>query len=249
MIGIEELSARVTEAERRFGLIGEEHAKYSARLISLLDTVQGRLREQEAEVEQQTEANARLQGERDVARGENEQLRHMLHSLLRAVENGGRDQVMQTMQALETRVSGLVAGDVPETETGEPAEVPEAETPAVTAEDDGAPEAASQAADDEPAGLALEPEEEVVEEPAANEAATEMPDEAPEDEGAPGEVPVSLAAIMQRVSHLANADDDAASAGDDDMSDSPEPGVHDLLGEAADDPADVNDQAAAATGT
>lgn len=250
MIGIEELSARVAEAEQRFGLISEEHAKYSARLVSLLDTVETRLQEQEAEVKRQADATAALRDERDEARGENEQLRDMLLSLLRAVENGGRDHVMQTMQTLETRVSGLVEASPSDHEAVAPCDG--AEMPAPPAADCDGPDG-DPPNETEPVEIAPETEEVALDEAdVLHDMTRPGQDEASEAALEPGEPAVSLAEIMQRVSDLAGADDDPEAA------DPAEPRVageelaaESLADESADDPAEVRDPSvgAAATGS
>ena len=56
MSGIEALRQRVLDAEKRFGLIDEERAKYSERLIGLMNVVEGRVREQQGEIDRLTSA-------------------------------------------------------------------------------------------------------------------------------------------------------------------------------------------------
>lgn len=251
MIGIEELSARVAEAEQRFGLIGEEHAKYSARLVSLLDTVESRLREQEAKVLQQAEANAALQDERDEARSENEQLRDMLLSLLRAVENGGRDHVMQTMQTLETRVSGLVTTNPPE------AQADAADPSAASAESETSPaDREDSPADDLPGEIEAEgaspvepradPEKDAPAEGDVQPDTASPGEDAMLEEGDPG---VSLADIMQRVSDLAGADSDPDLLEPADPATASEGGFEAIPAEdSMDELAEVPDQPAVTTG-
>lgn len=140
MSGIEELRQRVVDAEERFGVINQQQAKYSARLISLMNAVEGRILEQQDEIGQQTAA---------IERGsqENEQLRAMLHSLLKAIEAGSRDVLADAMQQLDQKASALVGEQPSEPEaTPEPEPEPvleiEAETdaPAETASEDGSGE-------------------------------------------------------------------------------------------------------------
>lgn len=236
MIGIEELSTRVTQAEQRFGLISAEHAKYSARLVSLLNTVENRLHEQETAAERQAEINARLQNERDQAHGENEQLRDMLLSLLKAVENGGRDQVMLTMQTLEARVSALVIDGAAEEDVAVPVEAATAEDEAAQAAVETAAEetAADDAAEDEPPAPDDEVQDLAVDsvEQEADVDLTAAQEAVSDDAAEPADGSVSLADIMQRVSVLANADDDPPSGESDDSA-----------------AAEVDDPSAAATGT
>ncbi len=202
MSGIEELRQRVQDAEDHFGLAREEQAKYSERLIGLIDTVEGRLRDQQAEIDRlqaiavsHDEALAKEQAQIGRFERENEHLREMLHSLLRAIESGGRSGVVEIMQTLDQKVSALIAGDdapaeaaAPEPEidvTPEPeieAELPEpVEEAAVEPVAEAAPELEMEAE-------LLEPVEEAAVEPAA-EAAPELEMEAelpePVEEAAP----------------------------------------------------------------
>jgi len=121
MTGIEELRERVLQAEQRFGVIDEQHAKYSGRLITLMNAIEGRFREQQSEIEQQSEEIVRqgkevaeLSGRLTRAAGENEQLRAMLHSLLKAIEGGQSDTLADTMLSLDRTVSTLMQGSAQE---------------------------------------------------------------------------------------------------------------------------------------
>ena len=49
--GIEELRQRVMDAEQRFGLNDAQRAKYSERLIVLMNAVEGRIREQQDQID------------------------------------------------------------------------------------------------------------------------------------------------------------------------------------------------------
>ncbi len=116
MSSIEELQKRVVEAESRFGLINERRTKYSERLVGLIDAVEARLREQTAAVQSQAEELASQIEISRHATEENQAMRGMLHSLLRAIEAGSRDVLTDAMQAMDAKVSTLIA----ETETGGP---------------------------------------------------------------------------------------------------------------------------------
>jgi hypothetical protein len=116
MSGIEEFRQRVQDAEQHFGLAREEQVKYSARLIGLIDTVEDRLREQQAKIEAQqaavagyNEALAKEEAQIGHLEVENEHLRGMLHSLLQAIETGGRSGASEIMQTLEQKVGALIA--------------------------------------------------------------------------------------------------------------------------------------------
>lgn len=154
MTGIEELRQRVTDAEERFGLIDAQRAKYSERLIVLMNAIEARIHEQQDEIEKQAEIIAKHEAEVAVQQAkidgqgtaiaqqageieklktagadkheENEQLRTMLHSLLQAIESGGRDGLAEVMQELDRKASVLVSTAVteaPAAEIGEPATV------------------------------------------------------------------------------------------------------------------------------
>jgi len=117
MSGIEDLRQRVQDAEQRFGLAREEQAKYSTRLIGLIDEVEGRLRSQQAEIERERallashdEAMAKERAQASRHERENEQLRAMLHTLLQAIESGGRSNLAEIMHTLEQKVTALIAG-------------------------------------------------------------------------------------------------------------------------------------------
>src|SRR3990172_5420225 len=91
---IDDLRRRVETAEQGFGLIGEQHGRYSERLISLMDALEESQRRKQAEMERLAH--------------ENEQVRAMLHALLLAVEEGSRDRLSDAMRLLDVRASGLV---------------------------------------------------------------------------------------------------------------------------------------------
>ena len=128
MTGIEELRERVLQAEQRFGVLDEQDANYSERLIALMNAIEGRFREQQSEIEQQAEEIGRqgkelagLSGRLNRTAEENEQLRGMLLSLLTAIEGGRRDSLAETMRELDCTVSALLQGSP---QDGEPRESP-----------------------------------------------------------------------------------------------------------------------------
>lgn len=122
MSGIDQLQQRVQDAEQRFGLIHEQGQKYSERLISLIVAIEDRLRDLHAQIENAKTSGvdrddeiARQKSEMVRSDQENEQLRKMLHSLLQAVETGGSDSLLETMQMLESKVSALITPELPDT--------------------------------------------------------------------------------------------------------------------------------------
>ena len=102
MSNIEELQARVVSAEARLALIGEEHHRYSDRLVSLMSAAEAQISEQSAEA-------AIRQAALDALLQENEQLRTMLHTLLLAVEAGNGKALAATMHDLEAKFSAMLA--------------------------------------------------------------------------------------------------------------------------------------------
>jgi len=99
MSEINDLRERVEAAEERFGLMDEQQRHYSERLIGLIETIEAQLADARGEIEKQIAENQRL-GQ------ENEELRTMLHSVLRSIEE---KTFTQTLQNLESRVSALVS--------------------------------------------------------------------------------------------------------------------------------------------
>ena len=148
MSGIEDLRQRVTDAEKRFGLINETHAKYGGRLISLMNAIEECIREQQGELAQQKSIveqhlTENEQHKSTIARKEqdNEQLRTMLHSLLQAIEAGSNDLLADAMRQLDQRASALIGApaeaseDTPEAVEEAPEEpAAEDEMPAPAAE-------------------------------------------------------------------------------------------------------------------
>ncbi|MCH8155266.1 MAG: hypothetical protein IH786_08385, partial [Proteobacteria bacterium] len=192
MSGIEELRQRVSDAVEHFGQINEQRATYSQRLIDLMSTVEGRIRDQLREIEEHkskiAHRLAEIEGQFAKVDGidrENEQLRAMLHSLLQAIDEGGRDSLAETMHELEDKASALINVGVAEASAAE-AEAPgigAAAEPATEAEPEGADaqraEQAIEAADDTPAEapaeIPAEADEPVAEEPAEVAAEIEEP--------------------------------------------------------------------------
>ena len=140
-------------AEERFGLNDAQRAAYSERLVDLMNGIEGRIRDQQGEIEQQAaiiekrESEAAVQDAKIDGQGtaiaqqaetieklkaagarkanENEQLRAMLHSLLQAIESDCRDGLAEAMQELDRKVSALMSAAAAEPE----AEHPEAREP------------------------------------------------------------------------------------------------------------------------
>jgi hypothetical protein len=96
MTDIEELRQRVEEAERSFGLIDEQHANYSGRLVTLIDAIRQSLDERQLAVDRVSQ--------------ENEQLRTMLLSLLHAIEAGSGKGFSDIMNGIEGELSAMIAG-------------------------------------------------------------------------------------------------------------------------------------------
>lgn len=217
MPGIDDLRQRVMDAEARFGLINEQHAKYSERLIGLMNEIEARIRDQQATIARQEAELAEL-GARAAhtvqADRENEQLRDMLLSLLRAIERGGGDALVATMRTLDETVSGLIeSGDESPTDPvtdslAEPEPEVALEPEAVAEpEPEPEPERISEAVGDDAASVddAAEANGEVeieshdapapaMEEPAMEEVATEALDEnEPSAETAPEDVAEPIA--------------------------------------------------------
>lgn len=190
MSEINDLRERVEAAEQRFGLMDEQQRHYSERVIGLIETIEAQLADARGEIEKQIAENQRL-GQ------ENEELRTMLHSVLRSIEE---KTFTQTLQNLESRVSALVdlsgarqaaAQNVAADSAPEPESEPEIDV--VVEAEDSDPETAEtgtadpliiEAADsDDDGGESTEFEA------AADEDAIDQgkPDEAQPDEAQPGE--------------------------------------------------------------
>jgi len=147
MRGIEELRERVLAAEERFGLNDAQRAAYGERLVVLVNGIEGCIRDQQGEIEQQAAIIQKYESEAAVRQAkidghdtaiaeqaktiekleatgarkanENEQLRVMLQSMLQAIESDGRDGLAEAMQELDRKVNALVGGVAAETVTEE----------------------------------------------------------------------------------------------------------------------------------
>lgn len=116
MSDILELRQRVEAAEGKFGISAAEQAKYSERLISLVNAVESAAKD--ARQDQEKTKMSLL-----AAQAENEQLRGMLHTLLLAMEKDG-DAIGPVLRDLEQAVSAISAAGVAElAEPGESGEV------------------------------------------------------------------------------------------------------------------------------
>jgi len=199
MTGIEELRERVLQAERRFGVIDEQHAKYSGRLITLMNAIDGRLREQQSEIEQQSEEIVRQGKEMATlstrltrAAGENEQLRAMLHTLLKAIEGGQRDILTETMLSLDSTVCALMQGSAQEAELNQTPLEPVATAPWSPAEASGKSEVADPPDEDMPVAAP-----ELMPDPTVEEAAEVAADEPLEFDDVPE--PVDAMAVDEEL--------------------------------------------------
>ncbi len=240
MSGIEDLRQRTMAAEKRFCLINETHAKYSERLISLMNAVESRILEQRDEIARHSSAHEHYTAKIEHSEQDNEQLRTMLHSLLQAIEADSQDKLAEAMQLLDQKASALVGAAVEDETPTEVAAAPEPEMdaapePVAEAASDVAAESIEQAPEELAAEAVEEPETAAVEdaaEPAAEsegsveEVLFSEPDEAAamaeaaadadaqaEPQTAEGEEAVpesSLVAIMQRVSKLVDEKHDTA---------------------------------------
>src|SRR3546814_12294151 len=106
MTDINDLRERVEAAEQRFGLMDEQQRHYSERVIGLIETIETQLQAARSEIEKQIDENLSLSQDLAAARGEiaqhidenqrlgqeNEELRRMLHSVLRSIEQKTRSE-------------------------------------------------------------------------------------------------------------------------------------------------------------
>ena len=156
-----ELQRRVEAAERQFNAMSRQRRDYGQRLIDMIAMHERNLAEsgEQVHVLRQEAAEARALAEErgralDKARGENEQLRHMLHSLLTAIERNRSNDFEETMLELDRRISSMVAADSDSVaRAGDSAEVsqaPEAWTPA--GEESADDRSGHEAGDAEPIG-------------------------------------------------------------------------------------------------
>jgi hypothetical protein len=231
MSSIEELQQRVIQAEERFGLINAERAKYSERLMGLIDAIETRLGDQQAEIERQAGEAASQAEELEILRrdaAENKPLRGMLQSLLNAIELGNDVALSETMQALDTKISALIdesntaeaAPSEAETPAAEPqateeveSEAPEIEAAEVSEEEnaDPGPEA-TEVADPEPETLeVVDPEPEATEVEAVETDSTEEDiSNPPEEEAAVPEPEASPEAAIEAADDSVAADETQA---------------------------------------
>lgn len=101
MTDLAQLQQRVERAERRFGALGAEKEKYSARLADLMDRIEQKWADRQQEVEVYVAEIARLKSEYD-------QVKAMLQDLLLAIEAGGEDTMAATLQNLADRAAAIV---------------------------------------------------------------------------------------------------------------------------------------------
>ena len=211
MSEINDLRERVEAAEERFGLMDEQQRHYSERVIGLIETIEAQLAEARGEIEKQISENQRL-GQ------ENEELRTMLHSVLRSIEE---KTFTQTLQNLESRVSALVSQAAPRAVKAQTAPESEADpdtAPALAAaSDENAGEssdfaAAEGAGDEVPSDAALTAEAEMPETVAFEDAdpaeiAAEAEAEAQDPEAPETEIPEDEAPATEAI------EDDGQAAG------------------------------------
>lgn len=120
MSDFEELRKRVEAAGRQFSAIARQRRDYGQRLIDMISQHERDLSENQArmaalrdQAERAQELAERRAAELRGAKAENEQLRHMLHSLLQAIESGRPNDFEETMHELDRRISTMVAGAGP----------------------------------------------------------------------------------------------------------------------------------------
>ena len=94
MNSITNFQERVDETEQAFRDIDDQHSGYNERLIELIDSVKGGLRQKLAEM-----SRNQIQYERMTL--EYQQLSDMLHSLVATVETGGRSRVRHLIHDLD----------------------------------------------------------------------------------------------------------------------------------------------------
>lgn len=131
MINIDELRQRVSDAERRFGLIDERQKAYSARLGGMIEAVDSRQHDSDAKL-RETEAALRQ------AKDDNEQLRSLLHQLLTTIDSAGRDHLKTPIGELTQRLEATTAAPPPTPQNREDSAVSDSASaaPAPAAEDD-----------------------------------------------------------------------------------------------------------------
>ncbi len=107
MINIDELRQRVSDAERRFGLVDERQKAYSSRLEGMIEAVDSRQQDSDTKL-RETEAALRQ------AKDDNEQLRSLLHQLLMTIDGAGRDHLKTPISELSQRLEVVATGSPPE---------------------------------------------------------------------------------------------------------------------------------------
>ncbi len=105
MSDLVDLQQRVEQAEQRFGTLGSQHAKFSARLIELVDQLERQTNERRKEIDVYVNEIARIRQERD-------QVKTMLHDLLHAIEAGSHAVLNDTLRELDRRASAIL-GETP----------------------------------------------------------------------------------------------------------------------------------------
>ncbi|MEQ8344602.1 MAG: hypothetical protein RIB84_28530 [Sneathiellaceae bacterium] len=145
MSSFEELQKRVESAERQFAAMSRQRRDYGQRLIDMISMHErnladsdGRLASLRAEAEEAKALAAERGRELGKVQGENEQLRHMLHALLTAIERGRSNEFEETMLELDQRISAMVAasGDAGPPSAEEVSQAPEIWSRPMT-DDDG----------------------------------------------------------------------------------------------------------------
>ncbi|MCZ6859411.1 MAG: hypothetical protein O7I42_03875 [Alphaproteobacteria bacterium] len=104
MRNIEQLREQVVAADQNFKQFIEQHAKYSKRLIGLVNAVEKRIQAPQDEVERQRAEIASLNEE-------NEQLCNIVLTLLQTINAGNLDRQSKEIRELVLKVSGIVEGD------------------------------------------------------------------------------------------------------------------------------------------
>lgn len=101
MSDLTELQQRVEHAEQRFGALGSQHAKFSARLIELMDQIERQATERQQEIQLYVTEIAQARQERD-------QVKTMLQDLLHAIEAGSHAVLSDTLHELDRRASAIL---------------------------------------------------------------------------------------------------------------------------------------------
>ena len=104
MRNIGQLREQVVAAEQNYGQFVEQHAKYSKRLIHLVNAIENKIQAPQDEVERQRAEIASLNEE-------NEQLYDIIVTLLQTINAGNLGGLSQTIRELVLKVSCIVEGD------------------------------------------------------------------------------------------------------------------------------------------